>query len=88
MGQAENDQECSPGSHPPETSPNRQGLRSAEQTLLSAPRFNRSWGDRSFASSAHHLWNSLPENIRTNTSLDSFKRLIKTHLMTSFISTL
>ena len=61
---------------------------SAGQTLLSTPRFNRSWGDRSFAHSAPHLWDSLPENIRTSTSLDSFKRLVKTHLMTSFISTL
>ena len=66
----------------------RQGLRSAGQTLLSTPRFNRSWGDRSFANSAPHLWNSLPENIKSSTSLDSFKRLVKTHLMTSFISTL
>ena len=30
----------------------RQDLRSAGQTLLSTLRFNRSWGDRSFAHSA------------------------------------
>ena len=37
-------------------------------------------GDRSFASVAPMLWNSLPSYIREASSVDSFKRLLKTYL--------
>jgi hypothetical protein len=65
---------------------NRQGLRSAGKSLLTESRSNRTWGDRSFSHSSPQLWNSLPENIRVSESLDSFKRLLKTFLMTKFLS--
>ena len=57
----------------------RSGLRSANQQLLAAPRSHRSWGDRSFHIAAPRLWNSLPINIRSGTSLSSFKIALKTH---------
>ena len=52
----------------------RSGLRSASQHLLTERRSYRSkWGDRSFRIAAPRLWNSLPHNIRSISSLNSFK---------------
>ncbi|CAH3014409.1 unnamed protein product [Porites evermanni] len=37
-------------------------------------------GDRALSMAAHFLWNSLPLPIRQETSIDSFKRSVKTYL--------
>ena len=37
-------------------------------------------GDRAFSVAAPFLWNSLPLPIRQETSIDSFKRSVKTYL--------
>ena len=37
-------------------------------------------GDRSFAAAGPELWNDLPQFIRNATSLNTFKKLLKTHL--------
>ena len=60
-------------------------LRSAQDILLVVPKCNSSSGTRSFAVAAPTLWNSLPYEIRTSTSLTSFKSKLKTHLfLTAF----
>ncbi len=56
-------------------------LRKLDSTLLQVPRSNlKTYGERAFCSIAPVLWNSLPRHIRECTSLDSFKKNIKTHL--------
>ncbi len=61
-------------------SPSR-SLRSADQKLLTVPWAKRKlWGDGAFSVMAPRLWNSLPLNIRTASTLGSFKSLLKTHL--------
>ena len=55
-------------------------LRSSNKFLLTVPRTISSYGDRSFSACAPKLWNSLPMNIREATSLEQFKKLLKTHL--------
>ena len=59
----------------------RTGLRSADKHLLTEPKTSRSWGNRAFSASAPRLWNSLPIEIRSCSSLCSFKSMLKTHLM-------
>ena len=56
-------------------------LRSGNMQLLKERKSNRTWGDKSFAIAAPHLWNDLPLNIRTAKSIAVFKKLLKTHLM-------
>ena len=41
------------------------------------------YGSRAFAVAAPQLWNKLPLHIRSSPSLDTFKTLLKTHLMRS-----
>ena len=57
-------------------------LRSSSDTrLLCIPKVNSvSYGERSFAYAAPSLWNSLPKPIRHCTTLQSFKRSLKTYL--------
>ena len=56
-------------------------LRSNSKRRLEQPTYNlKSYGLRSFQVAAATEWNALPENIRITTSLDTFKRLLKTHL--------
>ena len=56
-------------------------LRSASQNLLQVPRTKtRTLGTRAFTYAAPTVWNSLPQNIRTQHSLDHFKTLLKTYL--------
>jgi hypothetical protein len=58
-------------------------LRSNNGTLLEPPadRMLTTLGARSFhAAAPRHLWNSLPLGIRSLTSIDLFKKSIKTHL--------
>ena len=56
-------------------------LRSCNQCLLSVPKTNlSSCGDNSFSVCAPKLWNSLPSSPRSASSLDCFKRNLKTYL--------
>ena len=60
----------------------RYGLRSNDGILLSHPNFKTltTLGDRAFVASAPKLWNDLPSDIRKAKSVDTFKKLLKTHL--------
>ena len=56
-------------------------LRSQSQKLLQVPRAHtQHYGQRAFSISAPTLWNQLPSNIRAAPTLDTFKKLLKTHL--------
>ena len=48
-------------------------LRSTDKSLLSEPRSNRSFGDRSFSVAAPCLWNALPSHLKSISSLPQFK---------------
>ena len=50
--------------------------------LLERPRLRtkKTMGDRALSMAAPFLWNSLPLSIRQETSIDSFKLSVKTHL--------
>ena len=56
-------------------------LRSENKLLLQERISNSSWGDRSFAIAAPKLWNELSMELKSAQSVDSFKKLLKTHLM-------
>ena len=61
--------------------PGRQALRSASSSSVAQPPFRLiTFGARTFASSAAHLWNSLPEALRSCPTLLSFRGQLKTHL--------
>lgn len=60
-------------------SPTR-SLRSSDHHLLTIPRIDSANGRRSFAYAAPSVWNSLPLNIRTLDSYQSFRSALKTHL--------
>jgi hypothetical protein len=55
-------------------------LRSAEFLILDVPKVkSATYGDRQFKYQAAKLWNSLPPNIRQARTLETFKKLLKTH---------
>ena len=57
------------------------GSRRDQTNLLISPRINRiTFGGRAFKRTAPHLWNALPASIRVCTSVNQFKRELKTHL--------
>ena len=59
-------------------------LRSASKSLLRVPKYvTATYGSRSFKVSAAQLWNDLPEDLKETSSLNCFKRLLKTHLFKS-----
>ena len=60
--------------------PGRIGLRSSSELLLGQPRTKTlvTLGDRSFELAAPTLWNSLPAEIRKASSVEVFKRMLKT----------
>ena len=58
-------------------------LGSNSKILFKEPRFAKSWGSRSFLCAAPHLWNKLPEYVKTAKSVDSFKTMLKTLIMKS-----
>ena len=58
----------------------RRALRSSEQGLLKLNRTNTQWGNRAFGIAAARIWNNLPAIIRFNSSINSFKKDLKTHL--------
>ena len=55
-------------------------LRSETGNVLIMPKARRKLGCQSFAVAAPKLWNDLPMNIRTTTSIVSFRSSLKTHL--------
>ena len=56
-------------------------LRSNDQLLLVIPKTNmKTLGDRSFAASAPSLWNAMPLKLRQATSINIFKKDLKTYL--------
>ena len=63
-------------------SPSR-NLRSGNLSLLIECKVNRGWGERSFAFAAPHTWNSLPLDIRQASTLNIFKKKLKSFLMNS-----
>ena len=56
-------------------------LRSSSKKLFTTATYkNITYGGRAFSNAAPKLWNSLPLDIRESTSLETFKRKLKTHL--------
>ena len=58
-------------------------LRSSNTNMLTVPRFRTKWGSRAFAVAAPSTWNSLPVNLRTASTVTSFKKMLKTFLFDS-----
>ena len=56
-------------------------LRSSNMYLLQEKRSKHSWGDRSFVVAAPRLWNALPPALKSCSTISSFKKHLKTHLM-------
>ena len=56
-------------------------LRSSENGLLSIPRSRSALFDRSFSYSASKLWNVLPLNLRTASSLNEFEGCFRNYLI-------
>ena len=55
-------------------------LRSSSQHLLATPKARlKTYGEKAFAA-APRLWNSIPLELRSNSSIDIFKRHLKTYL--------
>ena len=55
-------------------------LRSSAMNMLVQPRSNNRYGLRAFSVMAPRLWNSLPRNMHSISSLAEFKTALKTHL--------
>ena len=55
-------------------------LRSSENGILSIRRSRSALFDRSFSHSAAKLWNTLPQNMRTASSLNEFKSCLRDYL--------
>ena len=56
-------------------------LRSADdKTLLETPLVRTKFGERAFCYYAPKIWNSLPKDIRSSKSIDTFKKKVKSHL--------
>ena len=58
----------------------RPGLRSADSNDYVKPRLNTKFGEQSFSYAGPLAWNQLPSSIRSAHNMNSFKRLLKTHL--------
>ena len=58
----------------------RAALRSAARGDLVLPRTRRRLGNRAFCVAGPAAWNSLPSDIRTASTLSTFKNRLKTHL--------
>ena len=64
-------------------------LRSASQSRLEIPGYHentrkKSYGARSFKCAAPLLWNALPDHLKSSSTIESFRRRLKTHLFSSF----
>ena len=56
-------------------------LRSSSQNFLAVPRTRlKTYGDRAFSAAAPRLWNQLPPELRSVTSVDQFRTQLKTYL--------
>ena len=56
-------------------------LRSSSQNFLAVPRTRlKTYGDRAFSAVAPRLWNQLPPELRSVTSVDQFRSQLKTYL--------
>ena len=56
-------------------------LRSSSQNFLAVPRTRlKTYGDRAFSAAAPRLWNQLPPELRSVTSVDQFRMQLKTYL--------
>ena len=59
----------------------QRNLQSGSKCLLETPNYNlESYGKRAFSVAAPSLWNSLPMELKTSTSIDIFKKKLKTYL--------
>ena len=64
--------------------PGRQ-LRSSSQGMLNVPRSNLvTVGDKAFSVFAPKAWNSLPLHVREFSSVEQFKRNLKTHFFDAY----
>jgi hypothetical protein len=55
-------------------------LRSSSTSVLRVPRTHtKTYGDRAFSVAATRIWNSHPVNIRSSSSITTFKSLLKTY---------
>ena len=61
----------------------RRSLRSSSDSLLTQPKSLNRLFERAFSFVSPQLWNSLPQNLRTVTTKDTFKSQLKTHLFLS-----
>ena len=62
-------------------SPVRSLRSSQDHNLLVEPKYNgERFGAKSFSVAGPRLWNGLPVDLRAITSLDTFKKHLKTHL--------
>ena len=61
-------------------------LRSSNSGFLVVPKSTKAWGVRAFAHAGPVLWNDLPLVIRECTSVDTFKRYLKTRLFNASYS--
>jgi len=57
-------------------------LRSSSPLLLAVPRTKTEFDRRAFSSASPQIWNDISLPIRYSSSLDSFKRHLKTFLFT------
>ena len=58
----------------------RYSLRSNQQVLLQVPQTKRkTFGDRLFAVAGPRVWNSLPAEIKSCSSIDTFKAKLRTY---------
>ena len=62
------------------TNQRRSTLQFADKGNLIEPKSLTEFGKRSFAFAGPHLWNKLPINIRQSSSVDIFKKRLKTFL--------
>ena len=60
--------------------PHRYGLRSVDSSDFILPRLRTKFGERSFSYAGPAAWNRLPEDIRSTTNIESFKKALKTYL--------
>ena len=87
---------CHLGTAPPSLSdllqpvssiPGRSRLRSSRTSAFTMPRVRHpTLGDRSFAVAAARAWNALPQAITNLTCHRTFKRVLKTHLLSLYYS--
>eukprot|EP00914_Ancora_sagittata_P026012 GHVO01051367.1.p1 GENE.GHVO01051367.1~~GHVO01051367.1.p1 ORF type:complete len:260 (+),score=-2.05 GHVO01051367.1:448-1227(+) len=65
----------------------RRSLRSENDTLkLCISRFKNSYGSRSISTLGANLWNNLPFNLRNSSSINVFKKSLKTFLFNSYFN--